>query len=101
VTERGGRRRKKLLDNYKEKKGNWKLKEEALDRTLWGTHFGRGCGPFVMQKTELIFLTPGGKIPEFFCFPRRSSLECISTTFFIRSRSVIRNIQRSNSESFI
>ena len=21
----------------------WKLKEKALDRTLWGTRFGRGC----------------------------------------------------------
>jgi hypothetical protein len=52
VTERRGRRRKKLLDNHKEKKGYWKLKEEALDRTLWSTHFGRGYGPFVREKTE-------------------------------------------------
>jgi len=43
---------KKLLDNHKEKKGYWKLKKEALDRTLWSTHFGRGYGPFVRQKTE-------------------------------------------------
>jgi len=25
------------------------LKEEALDRTLWRTPFGRGCGPVVKQ----------------------------------------------------
>jgi len=31
VTRRRGRRRKKLLDNLKEGRGYWKLKEEALD----------------------------------------------------------------------
>jgi hypothetical protein len=30
---RRGRRRKQLLDNLKEKRRYWKLKEEALDRT--------------------------------------------------------------------
>jgi hypothetical protein len=25
------------------------LKEEALDRTLWGSGFGRNCGPVVRQ----------------------------------------------------
>jgi hypothetical protein len=34
VTERGGRRRKQLLDDLKERRDYWKLKEEALDRTL-------------------------------------------------------------------
>jgi len=33
---RGGRRRKQLLDDFKEKIGWWELKEEALDRTVWG-----------------------------------------------------------------
>jgi hypothetical protein len=28
------------------------LKEEALDRTLWRTRFGRGYGPVVKQTTE-------------------------------------------------
>jgi hypothetical protein len=28
------------------------LKEEALDRTLWRTRFGRGYGPIVRQTTE-------------------------------------------------
>ena len=25
------------------------MKEEALDRTMWRTRFGRGYGPFVRQ----------------------------------------------------
>jgi hypothetical protein len=42
MTGRRGRRRKQLLDGLKEKGRYWKLKEEALDRTLWRTRFGRG-----------------------------------------------------------
>jgi hypothetical protein len=34
VTGRRGRRRKQLLDALKETRGHWKLKEEALDRSL-------------------------------------------------------------------
>ena len=34
---RRGRRRKQLLDDRKDRRGYWKLKEEALDRTLWRT----------------------------------------------------------------
>jgi hypothetical protein len=45
VTERRGRRRKQLLDDLKKKKGYWKLEEEALDLTMWRTHFGRCYGP--------------------------------------------------------
>jgi len=42
-----GRRRKRskqLVDTVKERKGYWKLKREALDRTLWRTRFGRSYG---------------------------------------------------------
>jgi len=49
VTGRRGRRCKQLLDDLKEKRGFWKLKDEALDNTVWRTHFGRGYGPFVRQ----------------------------------------------------
>jgi hypothetical protein len=52
MTGRRGRRPKQLLDDLKEKRWSWKLKEEALDRTLWGTSFGRGYGPVVRQTTE-------------------------------------------------
>ena len=30
----------------------WKLKEKALDRTLWRTRFGRGYGPVIRQIAE-------------------------------------------------
>ena len=35
MTERRGRRRRKLLDDLKERRGYSHLKEEALDRTTW------------------------------------------------------------------
>jgi hypothetical protein len=52
MTGRRGRRRKQLLDDLKEKRRYWKLKEEELDRTKWRTRFGRGYGPVVRQTTE-------------------------------------------------
>ena len=47
VTRRRGRRRKKLLDDLKDRRGYCQLKEEALDRTMWRNRFGRGFGPVV------------------------------------------------------
>jgi hypothetical protein len=44
VTGRRGRRIKQLPDYFKEKRRYWKLKEEAVVRSLWRTGFGRGCG---------------------------------------------------------
>jgi hypothetical protein len=52
MTGRRGRRGKRLLYDLKEKRRYWKLKEEALDRTLWRTRFGRDYGPVVRQTTE-------------------------------------------------
>ena len=49
MTGRRERRRKHLLNELKEKRGCWKLKEEALDRTVWRTGFVRGYGRFVRQ----------------------------------------------------
>ena len=40
MTGREGRRRKHQLDDLKETRGYWKLNEEALDRTVWGTRCG-------------------------------------------------------------
>jgi len=51
VSARRGRRCKQLLDSLKETRGYWILKEEALDRTVWGTRFGRSYGPVVRQTT--------------------------------------------------
>ena len=47
VTGRRGRRRKKLLDDLKDRGGYCQLKKEALDRTMWRNRFGRGFGPVV------------------------------------------------------
>jgi hypothetical protein len=47
VTERQGRRRRKLLDDLKERRGYSQLKEKALHRTMWRAGFGRGFGPVV------------------------------------------------------
>ena len=52
VTGRRGRRRRKLLDDLKERRGYSHLKEEALDRTMWRARFGRGFGPIVRQATK-------------------------------------------------
>jgi len=52
VTRRRGTRRRKLLDDRKERRGYFYLKLEALDRTMWRARFGRGCGPVVRQTTK-------------------------------------------------
>jgi hypothetical protein len=52
VTGRRGRRSRKLLDDLKKRRGYSHLKEEALDRTIWITRFGRGFGPVVKQTTK-------------------------------------------------
>jgi hypothetical protein len=50
-TGRRGRRCKQLLDDLRETRGYWKLKEEALDHTVWRTRFGRGYGRVVRHTT--------------------------------------------------
>ena len=52
MTRRRGRRRKKLQNDLKDRRGYSQLKEEALDRTLWRNRFGRGFGPVVRQVTD-------------------------------------------------
>jgi hypothetical protein len=52
MTGRRGRRRKQLLNDLKVNKSYWKVKEEALDRALWRTHFGRDYRSVVRQTTE-------------------------------------------------
>jgi hypothetical protein len=52
VTGRRGRKRRKLLDDLKERRGYSHLKEEALDRTMWRARFGRGFGPAVRQTAK-------------------------------------------------
>jgi len=52
VTGRRGRRRRKILDDLKERRGYSNLMEEALDRKMWRAHFGRGFGPVVRETTK-------------------------------------------------
>jgi hypothetical protein len=51
-SEGQGRRRKQPLDGLKETRGQWKLKEEALDRPVWRTGFRRGRGSVVRETME-------------------------------------------------
>jgi hypothetical protein len=52
VTGRRGRRRRNLLDDLKERRGCYYLKEETMDRTMWTARFGRGFGPVVRQTAK-------------------------------------------------
>jgi hypothetical protein len=52
VTRRRGRRRKKLLDDLKDRRGYCHLKEEGLDRIMWRNRFRGGFEPVVRQNTE-------------------------------------------------
>jgi hypothetical protein len=51
VTRRLGRRRKKLLDDLKDKSGYSHLKQEPIDLTMWRNSFGRSFAPVVRQNT--------------------------------------------------
>ena len=47
IYTRQGRRRKKLLDDLKDRRGYFELKEEPLDRNMWRNRFARCFGPVV------------------------------------------------------
>jgi len=44
------------MDDLKEKRGYWKLKAEALDRSVRRTRFARDYGPVVRQTTDWMSL---------------------------------------------
>jgi hypothetical protein len=52
MTGRRGGRRRKLLDDLKERRGYSHLKEKALDRIMWRARFGRDFGLVVRQTTR-------------------------------------------------
>jgi hypothetical protein len=52
ITGRRGKRRRKLLDDLKERRGYSHLKEEALDRTMWRPRSGRGFRPVARETTK-------------------------------------------------
>jgi hypothetical protein len=55
-TRSQGRRCKQLLDDLKEARRYWKLKEEAQDHTLWWTEFRRGYGHVARQTTTWLWI---------------------------------------------
>ena len=52
VTGRRGRKRRKLLDDLKERRRYSHLMEEVIDRAMWRARFGRGFEPVVRQTTK-------------------------------------------------
>jgi len=52
VTGRRGRKRRKLLDELKERRGYCNLKEEGLDRTVWRARFGDISDRKTRKKTQ-------------------------------------------------
>jgi len=46
------KKEEEVLDDLKEKREQWKLKEEALYRTAWRVRFGRGYGTVARQTRE-------------------------------------------------
>jgi hypothetical protein len=52
VTGWRGRRKKRLLDDLKERRGYSHLKHEALNRTMWRAGFGRGFESIMKQTAK-------------------------------------------------
>ena len=52
VTIRRDRRHKKLLDDLKEGKGYFNLREDVLNRSMWRNRFGGAIGPVIRQTAE-------------------------------------------------
>jgi hypothetical protein len=48
-----GRRHKQLMDDFRKMRRYWKLKEEALDHTLWRSRFGREYVVVVVMKMTM------------------------------------------------
>jgi hypothetical protein len=52
VRGRRGRRRRKVFDDLKERRGYSHLKEKALDRLMWRARFENGFGPVMRQTAK-------------------------------------------------
>ena len=68
VTGKRGRRRRKLLDDLKKRRGYSHLKKESLDRTIWRARCGRGFGPVVRQTNKRIHSNTGSVIHRLTCW---------------------------------
>jgi hypothetical protein len=75
-------------------RGYWKLKEDAPDRPLWRTRFGRGSGSAIRQTTECkIGCLDKGKIVAGNC---RYLIGVSSLCLLDRLRKITRNFSQEN-----
>jgi hypothetical protein len=63
------------------------LKEEALDRSVWRTRFGRDCRPVVRQTTE--WITKNVFIARLYSFERPYSRSGISNSTPTRDHGAV------------
>jgi len=84
VTRRQGRRRKKLLDDLKDRRGYCELKEEVVDRTMWRNCFARGFGPAVWQITDDDDILSVFSLQNAVCFIILTYLVPVLCTFYIQ-----------------
>ena len=80
VTRRQGSRRRKLLDDLKNRREYSHLKEEALDRNMQRNRFGGGFEPVIRQNTEWINL--GVKCCSLQIFLNRFAAFAVSNIFW-------------------
>jgi hypothetical protein len=90
VTGRRGTRRRKLLDDIKERRGYCHLKEEALDRTMWRAGFGRGFGPVVRQTAKWMNISGVTTTNSFI-----SEISMLQLTVFINKLRVLKRTRRN------
>jgi hypothetical protein len=96
LTVKWGRRRKQLQDDIKKTRGHCKLKEEALDHTLWRTRFGKVYG----QITEWMTLKREKASYSETSVTHHQSSEChISEDYFINSP--VRKLQHTSLNKFV
>ena len=73
VVRRRGRRRKKLLDDLKDRIGYFHLKEQVLDRIMWRHRFVGGFGPVVRH--YWMMMIRGSNVTPPLCRTEASLLE--------------------------
>jgi len=78
----------KWQEDEEEDVGYSHLKEEALDRTMWRVHFGRGFGPVVSQTTKWMNYTILRNTKSYFHLP-----------FCVNLRMMIEKVTEKRSET--
>ena len=86
VRERRGRRRRKLLHDYKERRGYSHLKEEAVNRNMWRARFGRVFGPVVRQTTKWMY-----SVNSFTPLCKVSWIQSIFVKLFVNWQLIVKN----------